>query len=191
MKQIVIFLLLLLLSLTACTSVTPPYMVKRDLTPIINTEESKALLVVARLKTAALDYGEDAYVNVFLDEVFVGQTMINSYFLVPVEPGVHYIFSFADIKVNAAHISTVKFDFKENRTYFIKHRVTQPPKTFTVFTQTEPFDPAEIDFEDLDFIEFSGDLDAVEMSIADRKSAMREFDENPEKNKHISAYEGY
>ncbi len=190
-KSLLVFSTLFVLILGACGTHIPAHMVLNENSPGIVPNNSKATLVVTREQTSVMAYGSGADVNVFLDDDFIGQTTWYSYFVKLVDPGRHYVFSYAIAPMQAAPISTVRFDFKAGKTYYLRHSVRTPPMAFTTFTTTEAIAPGDINFADLKYLKFNSLPGSVLIPDADKKAAIRDFDNNPEKFSDILNYKGY
>jgi len=159
--------------------------------PSIAPSDTMATLVVAREETSAWAYGSAADVNTFLDEEFIGQTTIYSYFVKQVDPGVHYILSHAVVIAQAAPISVAKFDFKAGKIYYITFSVRSPPASFTTLVTTEPFAPGDISLTGLKYLEFNSSPSAMVLTAEDRNAAIKGFDNDPGNNQDILNYKGY
>jgi uncharacterized protein DUF2846 len=182
---------LFLLSLGACSPYIPQHMALNEQQPAISPISGKAALVVCRQETSPFAYGSAADVNVFLDNEFIGQTTTYSYFVKQVDPGVHYVFSYALVIAQAAPVSTVRFDFEEGKTYYLMHDVRSPPMAFTTLTSTEPIAPSDVDMAELKYMDFNSSGGAVVLPDVDRKAAMEEFDQNPGNYESVMNYKGY
>lgn len=188
-RMLLVLSAMLLVTLSACSPYIPQYMMLNETPPAIVPSNTMATLVVSREWTVM--YGSGADVNVFLDEDFIGQTTMYSYFIKQVKPGTHYIYSYAVVFAQAAPISTVKFDFKAGKVYYLRHSVREPPLAFTTFTTTEAIAPADANLADLKYLEFNSNPGAVVLTDEDRKAAKADFDNNPDKYQDILSYKGF
>ncbi len=192
MKRLLFLLIpISIMVLGACTPYVPVHMVLNENHPAITPSNSKAILVIARQQTSAFTYGSTADVNTFLDEDFIGQTTIYSYFVKQVDPGVHYVLSYAVVFAQAAPVSVAKFDFEAGKVYYLTFSVRSPPASFTTLVNTEPFAPGDIDLSGLKYMDFNANSGAVVLPNEDRKAAIKGFDSNPGENQDILNYKGY
>ena len=182
---------LFLLVFGGCAPYVPQYMALNEQHPMIKPESGKAALVICRQETSAFAYGSAADVNVFLDNEFIGQTTVYSYFVKQVEPGTHYVLSYALVIAQAAPISTVRFDFETGKTYYLMHDVRSPPMAFTTFTTTTPVAPGDVNLNELKYLDFNATGGTVVLPDVDRKAAISDFEQNLDKYQDILNYKGY
>ena len=190
MKRFLLFVVALsFLTLGGCTFI-PPHMALNQSPPDIVAPPGKALLVVAQQQTRQWPAGISVVVDSFLDEDFIGQTFIWTYFTHVVEPGEHYLYSYAENSY-ACPVTAAKFDFEAGKVYYVQFTTLYPPYSFTTLVTTVPFAPGDVDFSLLKYLDFNSNPGAIVLPDEDSKSAKDDIDNNPSDYADILNYKGF
>ena len=108
--------LLLVISVIALSGCGPRHMVAKDPCPDVRgvvAPKGKAALVVGRTTI----FGGGVNIENYLDKKFIGTTKGHSFFISPVEPGLHYV------TARAENFDSVLLNFEPDKTYYLQNEI--------------------------------------------------------------------
>jgi len=113
MRITVLILVVFTLTLSGCG---PRYMVAKDPCPDVRgvvAPAGKSALVIGRTTI----FGGGVNIENYVDKKFVGATKGHSFFVTPVEPGLHYV------TARAENFDTVLLNFEPDKTYYLQNEI--------------------------------------------------------------------
>jgi len=175
----------LALAVTACST---PHMISTDSKPTLAIKKNKAVLVIIRPKSAS--YSQFVIDN-YLDGRMIGQTCGFSYFVVEVDPGMHYL------TANAQNRHTAYLNFVAGRIYFLQQGIFpggQAPTTrYIPLTFTEA--KMQINEPKVVYLVNNTSNPAADMLAKDFDEEVKRYEkevkENHNSHKSIREYHGY
>lgn len=181
MKRVLLSMVCIVM-LTGCATTQ---MLKPENPPSLTVTADSALLVIVRDTYLG---GGIVFWN-YLDGKFIGETMGNTYFVTPVQPGKHYVVS-ATENTGVAHL-----DFKAGKQYFLRQGVTiglWRARTSGFFPMTAK--EAQEAIKGCTYVELDRRKPFPDMEPALYQKAVEEYTagvkENPEGYKALLDYEG-
>lgn len=134
------FLLLVVFALALLSGCGPRHMVAKDPCPDVRgvvAPTGKAALVIGRTTI----FGGGVNIENYLDKKFIGTTKGHSFFIAPVEPGLHYV------TARAENFDTVLLNFEPDKTYYLQNEI----RMGVLFARTKfDFVDAQHLFNDMD-----------------------------------------